>query len=190
MGRQSTKRFARLDGLLAACAGRGASSGIVASRVGGAATSLSKSAGRCPDAHGIFRASPTVHQCGHEGRVWVRFDPLTPAQPNGRNRRNSVGAVRDPQGPLRGHERPFSVRAEPEPAPVHLRHQSRTGAGSDRTSVMKVIREPAHPRRQTRSGAGSARATRSSFLPSYREADWTSIVQPRCSGRRAAFRGS
>ena len=93
MGRQSTKRFARLDGLLAACAGRGASSGIVASRVGGAATSLSKSAGRCPDAHGIFRASPTVHQCGHEGRVWVRFDPLTPAQPNGRSRRVSAGGA-------------------------------------------------------------------------------------------------
>ncbi len=40
---------------------------------------------------------------------------------NGRFRRNSVGAVRDPQGPLRRHERSFSVRAEPEPAPVHLR---------------------------------------------------------------------
>jgi hypothetical protein len=31
---------------IAACAGRGASPGIVASKVGGAATSLSKSAGR------------------------------------------------------------------------------------------------------------------------------------------------
>jgi hypothetical protein len=41
--------------------------------------------------------------------------------------------LRDPQGPLRGHERPSSVRAEPEPAPVHLRHQSRPGVGSDRT---------------------------------------------------------
>src|SRR6266571_7503546 len=40
---------------IAACAGRGSSSGIVASRVGGAATSLSKSAGRYPEAHGIYR---------------------------------------------------------------------------------------------------------------------------------------
>src|SRR6266568_119667 len=41
---------------IAACAGRGTSSGIVASRVGGLATSLSKSAGRYPEAHGILQA--------------------------------------------------------------------------------------------------------------------------------------
>src|SRR6266853_38040 len=40
---------------IAACTGRGVSSGIVASRVGGSATSLSKSADRYPDAHGICR---------------------------------------------------------------------------------------------------------------------------------------
>src|ERR1019366_4329681 len=40
---------------LAASAGRGESSGIVASRVGGLATSLCRSAGRYPEAHGIFR---------------------------------------------------------------------------------------------------------------------------------------
>jgi len=33
-----------------------------------------------------------------------------------------------------GREPPSSARAEPEPAPVHLRHQSRIGVGSDRTS--------------------------------------------------------
>src|SRR6266705_76127 len=47
---------------------------------------------------------------------------------------NSGSPVRDPRGPLRGREPPSSARAEPEPAPVHLRHQSRIGAGSDRTS--------------------------------------------------------
>src|SRR5713101_5661238 len=59
---------------------------------------------------------------------------------------NSASPVRDPRGPLRGREPPSSARAEPEPAPVHLRHQRRIGAGS-------------------------AKATTSSCLPSYAEAD-------------------
>ncbi|SRR6266851_2533710 len=50
---------------------------------------------------------------------------------------NSASPVRDPRGPLRGREPPSSARTEPEPAPVHLRHQSRIGAGSDRTSPSK-----------------------------------------------------
>jgi hypothetical protein len=49
---------------IAACAGRDASSGIVASRVGGPATSLSKSAGRYPEAHGIFRRSHAIRTRG------------------------------------------------------------------------------------------------------------------------------
>src|SRR6266568_431173 len=51
----SETKIAPRSARIAACAGRGASSGIVASRVGGTATSLSKSAGRYPEAHGICR---------------------------------------------------------------------------------------------------------------------------------------
>src|SRR5260370_34538832 len=52
--------------------------------------------------------------------------PPTPARP-----------VRAPRAPLGGRDPPSSARAEPEPAPVHLRHQGRIGAGSDRTSPSK-----------------------------------------------------
>ena len=128
---------------------------------------------------------PSYHGLG-------RLPPAVPDPAKDRSRRGSVGAVRAPQVPLRGHERPFSVRAEPEPAPVHLRYQSRTGAGSDRTSVIKVIPEPAptHPHRQTRSGAGSAKATTSSCLPSYREADRLRSSNRAVRGGEQRFEGS
>src|SRR3954462_2425363 len=40
---------------IAACANKGASLGIIGSRVGASATSLSRSAGRLPNTHRIFR---------------------------------------------------------------------------------------------------------------------------------------
>src|SRR5205814_9959657 len=48
---------------IAACAGRGASSGIIAARVGASATSLSRSGGREANAHGIFRRSAEAVVC-------------------------------------------------------------------------------------------------------------------------------
>src|SRR5713101_400974 len=59
---------------IAACTGRGVSSGIVASRVGGSATSLSKSADRYPDAHGICRLLRIATQSHPEGEPIANVD--------------------------------------------------------------------------------------------------------------------
>src|SRR5947208_6124303 len=63
---------------IAACAGRGASSGIVASRVGESATSLSKSAGRYLEAHGIYRGVGPTGRDRQEGRKPPNFTASRP----------------------------------------------------------------------------------------------------------------
>ena len=62
---------------MAACAGRGASLSIIGSRVSASATSLSRSAGRQPNAHRIFRVKRPMPRIGgfqsfHTARRTIR----------------------------------------------------------------------------------------------------------------------